>query len=38
MEANKIFQNELDQKTDDNFALDMKKAAVSKGTGGKELG
>ena len=38
MKANKIFQNELDQKTDHEFALDMKKAKVSKGTGGKEFG
>ena len=38
LEANKIFLNELNQKADHKFALDMKKAEVSKGTGGKEFG
>ena len=37
MEANNIFQNELDQKTVHNCALDMRKAEVSKETGGKEF-
>ena len=38
MKVNKIFQGELEQKRDPNFALDLKKANVSKGMGGKEFG